>query len=291
MSDEQRIVDVLSQIWQQQWSALEQHRAGAALGNNPEDLHRLRVALRRTRALLKAFKKDLPSAERRHFVLELKWLAASTGAARDLDVHLASLRDWSASQGAVTEAALAPVIAQLIDERAVAHQRVRKVLASQRYRRLALQWLSFLAALPQFANAAPARELALLKLAKQSLKLLRGGLAIKPATAPQDLHRLRIRGKRLRYLLESFESFFDHHKHYRRFLQTLKQLQQELGDYRDSDIAVARVEELIAGISWPAALPWLEAWRDELTLRKRRARAGLSTAVAAFNKACRHLPS
>ena len=55
---------------------------------DPEPLHDLRVAARRTRSALSAFKSVLPNAVVAEFVLGFKWLGSVTGPCRDLDVHL-----------------------------------------------------------------------------------------------------------------------------------------------------------------------------------------------------------
>ena len=57
-------------------------------------------------------------------------------------------------------------------------------------------------------------------------------------------HRLRIRGKRLRYLLEPFAR---QHRPCARAVETLKQLQDLLGDHHDMTILRARLKTLRRG--------------------------------------------
>ena len=59
-------------------------------GLDPEGVHKMRVAIRRLRSALRAFKKVLP-ASIRSFNGEFKWLAAVLGGVRDLDVAMGNL--------------------------------------------------------------------------------------------------------------------------------------------------------------------------------------------------------
>ena len=59
-------------------------------GLDPEGVHKMRVATRRLRSALRAFKKVLP-ASIRSFNREFKWLAAALGGVRDLDVARGNL--------------------------------------------------------------------------------------------------------------------------------------------------------------------------------------------------------
>ncbi len=97
---------------------------------DPEFLHDLRVAVRRTRSMVAEGKKVLPPpiiacAEER-----FGWLGALTGPARDLDVHLIN---WSTDTGRLVEAVVAtlePVHALLERRSASAHATLASALQS-----------------------------------------------------------------------------------------------------------------------------------------------------------------
>ena len=80
----------LAHTLEEQLAELEAHDPGVRLGTDPEDLHQLRVATRRTRALIRATR---PLLGDRLAVLgeELRLLGALLGAVRDLDVLLEHL--------------------------------------------------------------------------------------------------------------------------------------------------------------------------------------------------------
>ncbi len=75
-----------------QLNELEAHDPGVRLGEDPEDVHRFRVATRRTRALIRATR-PLYGRALRPLAAELHWLAGLLGPVRDLDVLLAHLQD------------------------------------------------------------------------------------------------------------------------------------------------------------------------------------------------------
>lgn len=82
-----------SAILSTQFSALRAREAGTRDGSDPEELHTMRVAIRRLRAAVRLFEPALrPEAGR--FREELGWVGGGLSAVRDLDVQLARLAEW-----------------------------------------------------------------------------------------------------------------------------------------------------------------------------------------------------
>src|ERR1019366_9320441 len=75
-------------------SAWYLHEPGARLGDNPEELHDLRVAGRRMDAILRQFRSSLPASFLR-IRPTLKRVLRALGDARDLDVALGELETFS----------------------------------------------------------------------------------------------------------------------------------------------------------------------------------------------------
>ena len=69
------------------------HEPGTRIGEDPEELHDMRVATRRMRAAMKIFEGSLP-VRTRSFRDSLKWVAGALGDVRDLDVQLGRLEAW-----------------------------------------------------------------------------------------------------------------------------------------------------------------------------------------------------
>src|SRR5215212_10108639 len=74
------------------------HEPGVRLGEDPEELHDMRVATRRLRAALKLYKEVLPKRAER-YERDLRHFAGSLGEVRDLDVHLERLAGEASRDG------------------------------------------------------------------------------------------------------------------------------------------------------------------------------------------------
>src|SRR5436190_877604 len=82
-------------------------------------------------------------------------------------------------------------------------------------------------------------------------ELLRGGHRLGPDAAPPELHRLRVRVKRLRYALETLRSLGD--RATRELLARLERLQDTLGKGQDAATAIAWLGTYAEGPGVPVA--------------------------------------
>ena len=89
-------IDDLRALLERQRKAIERSEPGVRDGADPEDLHRFRVATRRSRAMIRAsrplVRDQLAALDR-----ELRWLGSATGPVRDLDVLIEHLRELEPS--------------------------------------------------------------------------------------------------------------------------------------------------------------------------------------------------
>src|SRR6202012_5072817 len=92
--------DVAFAALRRQLAVLRAKEPGTRLGEDPEELHDMRVATRRLRAALSLFEAVLP-VRARVFRADLGWLARLRGAVRDLDVQLENLAAMSFSEAEV----------------------------------------------------------------------------------------------------------------------------------------------------------------------------------------------
>ena len=257
---------------------LERHDPGVRLRDDPEDLHRFRVATRRTRAVIRATE-PLLGETLVPLGVELKWLAGVLGPARDLDVLLDRLRADARALEDDQRGADA-IIAAIEEEREQLHDAVLVALGDERYFRLLDSFAAALAALPELDAPDGLRPLAaveLRKLAKATRKL---------GNRPTDdeLHALRIRAKRARYTAE-LASVGSGSKALTRYLSELKSLQDVIGEHQDAVVAEERVRAVSTPESALAAGRLIELERT----RRREARADVPGAwapvVRAGNKA------
>ena len=97
---------------------------------DPEFLHDLRVAVRRTRSVLAQGKKVLPPAIVERAEERFGWLGTLTGPARDLDVHLINWNTYTNPLAGDVVAALEPVHVLLERRCESAHATLARVLES-----------------------------------------------------------------------------------------------------------------------------------------------------------------
>jgi CHAD domain-containing protein len=224
--------------------------------DDPEGVHQMRVGARRLRSALRLFRNQLPVRETELLVEDLRWLAGLLGAARDLDVFLGELLGPLA-KGRPDDGGLAALRNAAEGARCDAYSTLRRELASRRYAALVLR-LGRLVDGPSIRRrgaselARPAGPVARRLLRDRALRVKRLGARL-AELSPQELHRLRIRAKRLRYAAELLAPLFGTEAE--RAARRLAELQDVLGHLNDQTTA----EQLLAGLRerLPEATPEL----------------------------------
>ena len=177
------------------------HDPGTRLGADPEELHQARVATRRLRAVLRAARPLLDPAWTESLRGELAWLGGSLGPVRDLDVLLARLREEIADLEPEERRAAGRFLRLLEAERRTAREAILDALSSPRYADL-LDRLEAAAVSPR-ARAADVYSRPLR--AESSGKLRKAVRALPLDPSDEELHAVRIQGKRARYAGELAE--------------------------------------------------------------------------------------
>jgi len=237
---------------------------GEGPGEGPEGVHQMRVALRRLRSVLKAFRPAARDPALDRFDDGLRRLAQLLGPARDWDVFLPGV-------GAAAAAAIGPdrrmaALGRAAEARRLAaYVALRRALEGVAFRRLVLDGLGLLLERPwreggpktpseeaaaQAARHAlldgPVAGFAAVLLDRRWAKLREEGEDI-ASHAPAALHEVRLEAKRLRYAAELFAPVWPG-KTARRFLKRLAALQEELGVANDTAVARALVASLGAAV-------------------------------------------
>ena len=238
------IGDVAFAVMRAQFSAMLKCEPGVRYGNNPEDLHQMRVAIRRIRAAMVVFEEALPARAPR-LRQELKWLGSLLGAVRDLDVQLAQIGEWSAAADPVEREALDLITSVLDDRRTKTRTRLMTAMDSRRLIRLNSSMEKFLIRGPvKRAPAAhiPIREAAPDIVAQGYRRVVSIGDHIGDSSPAQALHALRIRAKRLRYTVEFIGPIYG--KPARAYAKRLVALQDVLGAHQDDVVAIATLRDI-----------------------------------------------
>lgn len=258
--DDPTMGDLAFAVFRQQWGEFLRRVPGSRLGEDPEEVHRIRVAARRLRAAMSLYR-DYTSAEVQRLRAELGWAARVLGAVRDLDVQLERAREWHSENTALDANALHSLETLLIEQRHSARERALRAMNSARFTRMVDDMMTLLCAGTQAAMLAykPARNEMPLLILKRYVKVREGGDAIDADSPAEELHALRIQCKRLRYALEFSTVLYG--KPVRDFLPRLTALQDVLGDHQDAYVAIDQLRLL--GLTQPA-LPetTLEAFSD-----------------------------
>jgi len=221
-----------------------------------EFLHDLRVAVRRTRSVLKLAGSVLPADLVNRYRPEFKWLGDLTTPTRDLDVYLIGYPSMTRQLVAATGQELRPFQDYLRRQRALSCRQLARGLRSAKFSALASQWRHDLAKIAQEPAPRPAAgKFAARRIATAHQKVLRRGSVIDANSPPQALHELRKRCKELRYLLEVFASLHDPAEQWRA-VRELKALQDCLGEFQDTEVQRAELRafatQMMADRSAPA---------------------------------------
>jgi CHAD domain-containing protein len=215
----------------------------------------------------------LPAKLAGSYSAEFRWLGDLTTPTRDLDVHLLGFRAMAGQLIAATPADLEPFRAFLAARRAREFRRLAAALRSPRFRAITEDWRKALlevrdAGDPKTPKKGPsarkgpkkalphreptAAQLAMSTTARAFRRIAAQGAAITQDSPPESLHDLRKRCKELRYLLEFFAPLHDPVA-YRKVVGDLKQLQDGLGDFQDSQV---QREELVTRPRPLRCWPW-----------------------------------
>ncbi len=218
-----------------EYRALLAHDPGIRRGDDPDDLHQLRVSTRRLRAFLRAARSLVESDWATSLRDELGWLGGHLGPARDLDVMLGRLRaEVEALDGDADGAS--GLLETLKEERTGAYRDVVEVLGGDRYFAL-LDRLETAAAPPLTGD-----ETTLATIFQREAKRLAQTFAALGGDPEDDaLHASRIAVKRARYAADL--AAHELGRPGERFVAVAKQLQEILGDHQDAVVAEGRIRD------------------------------------------------
>jgi CHAD domain-containing protein len=238
-------IDHLRRLLERQLARIEGSEPGVREGEDARDLHRFRVATRRSRALIRASRKVLGDQLAR-LDAELRWLGGVSGPVRDLDVLVEHVREIVADLGP-DRAGGEAILEALEEERGWARELLLEALDSERYRnvlaifRTALERLSVVDA-----------DVSLGKLAKKEYKRLRKAyLALGPEPPDDELHALRIKAKRARYAAEL--AALAEGQRFATLAEAATEVQDLIGAHQDAVVAEKRVRALAPRESLVAA--------------------------------------
>ncbi len=230
----------VSEICRYLMACMEKNYAGVLADIDSEFLHDFRVAMRRARSLLSQLKKSIPVKENNWIQEELRWLGSITGPVRDIDVYLLEQERYLSMVPEELGQGITFFFEDLAKTRKLAFKEMVDGLKSRRYEDFMVYWKLFIEEKEKGTCWAAAGEVPCKKkvtkiVRKRFQKIIDDGSAITDSSPDEMLHRLRIQGKKLRYLLEFFSAFYNADE-IDFFLKQLKKLQNNLGAFNDISV-------------------------------------------------------
>ncbi len=242
-----RVADLVRASVQLGTERLLEHDLGLRLdplAPSRHHVHQARVATRRLRSDLKTFSEALDPVWVAHVRADLKWLGGLLGDLRDLDVIGDALGSGGVRSPAESEGRRV-LRERLGRQRTTASAELYRVLDGDRYLDL-LDRLDAAGSVPPFIGAQtrsrrghrrrpadrPARR-AVPAMVKPGWRSLRQRVdAAGPQPSAAELHRIRIRAKRLRYASEAARPVIGKPAH--RMAKDAEALQELLGEFHDA---------------------------------------------------------
>jgi triphosphatase len=239
--------EVAFAVLRRQFAEMRSHEAGTRLGEDPEELHDMRVPTRRMRAAIKAFEDVLPE-KAGPFGEELRWVAKALGEVRDLDVQIERFEALKREADRESTEYLEKIVRLTQKRRVEARIGMLAVLGSERYERLESAFARMLRRGPESGTGghdpagAPVAAAAPALISRRYRKWRKAAKRLDEASPQEAFHDARKKGKRLRYVLEFFSEVYG--KPVQKLVEPLKALQDDLGEHQDAVVASEYLRDL-----------------------------------------------
>ncbi len=229
--------DALRKICSYLLQNIKQNENGIINDTDTEFLHDFRVSIRRTRSALGQIKNILDKEIVKQAKKDFTYLGQSTNHLRDIDVYLLKEDQYKKMLPEENRDYLNPFFEDLKCKRKSENATVVDMLKSEKYKQIIDEWESYLSTkinteIMTAKGKNPIINVAKKVICKRNHKVLEFGNNLLITSSDEQLHRLRIAGKKLRYLLEFFNSLFPQTE-MKILIKRLKKLQDNLGDYHD----------------------------------------------------------
>jgi len=233
------------------YARLLKSESGTRKGKNIESLHRMRVATRRLRSILKSFGPHLPKKEVSTLSRELKEATRLLGRVRDFDVLLNHLRSYLRSLPKPGRKHLDPLRKSWEEPRDKARKELMAYFDGKRYKALNR-------ACERLIERGSSSEKTTGRKGPSPVKLVRHAVprllwkkyenvrcyeTVLEGAAVDVYHQLRIECKRFRYTLELFWDVLGETGE--GLVEIVTAAQEHLGQLQDADVAIGFIEALL----------------------------------------------
>lgn len=237
---------------------------------NPDDVHDLRVALRRCRTMAEALSQVNPDPGWRKLKKATRDVFHTLGELRDVQVE----RQWMKKIGAPRDGVRVYLLKVLGRKERSARAETQRALESFDRK----NWKKWSRKLPEKSNFFPAESVVFQRLAlgrlNESVELYQRARSGRSRVA---WHRLRIGLKNFRYVVENFLP-----QRYDAWREDLKRVQDLLGDVHDLDVLRGELIRHKKELDAPAVEIWKKEIDEERKIRLDEFRAKISDRESLF---------
>ena len=272
LSPRTRAATALGEVLQHEFAVVVALEDGVRRNLDPDMLHGFRIAIRRTRTVVRLAKRHLPDKITGVWGPEWRWLAGTTSTPRDLDVLLDEIDRARAELDGGGKLGIDEVVEVVQRKRDSAQEQLSRALSGDRYGTLKRGWSYELAqhAATETGGKGTARDLARELTARAAKQLASQAKAISPDSPADAIHDARKRAKRLRYSLDIFGGLLPAGQT-KGTLKALKHLQDDLGEFNDCDVHRELLARLLDAASLStdgtaAGRQLIQRYDDRLTL-------------------------
>lgn len=234
-------------------SIMQINEVGIRKNIDSEFLHDYRVAVRRSRSVLRQLQGVFEPEKSAWALAGLRDLGKRSNQLRDSDVYLLKREEYTSLLPETLRQGLAPFFSDLEAEKRLHHKQFCRYLSGREYLDFMTSWQEFIddATMPDKEvaplAASPTGKVAVKSIRKALKKVLVHGRRTGRESGDAELHELRIDCKKLRYLLEFFSSLFDQ-KTAAQVLRQMKSLQDNLGTFVDMSVQMQFLQHRIEAI-------------------------------------------
>jgi CHAD domain-containing protein/transposase-like protein len=226
-----------------QFAQMLAHEDGTRQGDDIEELHDMRVAVRRMRVAFEIFDTSFAPKILKSHLKELRVVGKSLGRVRDLDVFEEKARRYLRDFPEDQQSRLDPLLDGWAKQRETYRKKMLSYLDGERYQHFLRNFNRFVQvpgegvrkSVQESFSPGSVRHLAPAMIYHR-LGAVRIYQDILDTATIEQLHALRIEFKKLRYIMEFFREVLD--PRVKNVITEIKKVQDHLGDLNDADVAV-----------------------------------------------------
>jgi CHAD domain-containing protein len=253
------MTEAARRVLRAQLDRMAAHEQGARDGRNMEEVHEMRVAVRRMRAAMRVFSPYLDAAAFKPFRKALRRTGPILGAVRDLDVFREKAQRYLDALLDERRSELDPILAAWQTAYSAARKEMLALLGSKVHGQFKKKFARFLASPGAGAPPAPLESDAPLPhrvreavppLVAASYAAVRAYTGLVEETNPSlpRLHQLRVAAKGLRYALEFFREILPTEAE--ALIDRITTLQDYLGDLQDAVVTCGILQNFLTRGTW-----------------------------------------